>query len=87
MKYWEFHEPYYALIKATNKDKAIEKYIDVVSDDEDLLNEIQEVSRDYALVKFSQAPGENGLLIPVNDILKDFNARNIEVMLIDGSVI
>lgn len=90
MKYFEVHTPYYALLQAETKESAIEKYVKFVADDEDdsLKDKMEEVDRDYALVKFSRAPEEeNKMLMPINTVLEDFNCKDNEVLLIDGALI
>lgn len=88
MKYFEVCSPYYALMKTENVEKAKEKYIEHVSDDDGTLDdEIKEVGRDYALAKFSRAPGENRKLIPINEVIEDFHCAEYEVLIIDGSLL
>ncbi|MDJ1631020.1 hypothetical protein QNN00_14380 [Bacillus velezensis] len=64
MKFYEIHDPYYALIKATDKADAEKVYIESVADTDDYENfqeeEIREVERDYALVMFSQIQDHDG---------------------------
>lgn len=57
MKFYEIHDPYYALIKAPNQDEAIKVYSQNVAEDDGTLHEeIREVDRGYALVSFSKGP-------------------------------
>ncbi|PKG30868.1 hypothetical protein [Cytobacillus horneckiae] len=86
MKFYEIHDPYYALIKAENKESAKEKYIKHIAEDDGSLD-INEVSREYALAKFAQAPGENKKLIPVEEVVDEFLCQENEVLIIDGSLI
>lgn len=89
MKFYEINEPYYALLKANSEKEAIRKYVHNVADleEEEVDFEIKEVSRDYALARFSRAPGEDKKLLPIGQIVSDFNVQEIEVMIIDGSLI
>ena len=88
MKYFEVNEPYYALMKAESIEKAKKKYIEhIAEDDGTLFENIFEVGRDYALAKFSQAPGENRKLIPIKQVLEDFHCAEYEVLIIDGNLI
>ncbi len=88
MKYFEIHEPYYALMQAKDKDEALKNYAKyVANDDGTLKDEIQEVDRDYALLMFSRAPGENKVLLPVSDVINEFVEQEHKVLLIDGSLI
>lgn len=88
MKFYEVDSPYYALLRAENEQQAKEKFVQHVGDDEGLLDgNIKEVSRDYALAKLAQAPGENKKLIPVNEVLNVFDCGLYEVLLIDGSLL
>lgn len=56
MKFYEVHDPYYALIKAKTKENAMTIYTDVVADDEEgeLAENIKEVTGLYAAAKFSR---------------------------------
>lgn len=88
MKFFEVHDPYYALIKAENKEKAVNEYIHNVAADEDgkLIDEIEEVDRDYAIAQYSRGKSEDGKEIPLKEILEDVqNDRDI-VLLFDGSL-
>lgn len=88
MRYFEIYDPYYALMKAKNEQEAIKEYVKYVADDDgSLKDEIQEVSRDYALVKFSRAPGEDKVLLPISEVVDEFVEQEHEVMVIDGNLI
>lgn len=88
MKYFEAHYPYYALIKDKTKEDAIKIFVEYVADDEgDLDDEINEVSRDYALIKFSRATGEDGEVVPIVEIIEEFNDEETSLLLIDGSLL
>ena len=86
MKFFDFYNPYIALIKAKDKEQAKEKYVEWVADDEGDL-QFDEIGRDYAIVKFSQAKSEDGELVPVNEILEQLQSDQPELLLIDGSLI
>ncbi|MGA4837034.1 hypothetical protein ABEQ76_20910 [Bacillus velezensis] len=91
MKFYEIHDPYYALLKATDKAEAEKIYIENVADTDDYDNfqdeEIREVERDYALVKFSQSRGVDGELASYTYISKNFNNPESEVLIWDGSLL
>ena len=57
MKYFEFKNPYYALISADNEDLAIEEYksivCDIEEDDEDLV--FDEIDIEYAKEKYESS--------------------------------
>lgn len=86
MKYFEVKHPYYALLKASDKADAMSKYNTSVSDlSED--EEMQEVSRDYALATFSRGKSEDGKAIPISDIVSDFNDEQVSLLLVDGGLL
>jgi hypothetical protein len=89
MKFFEVHEPYYALIKALDKEQAIKEYLEVVADDEDgtLESEIKEVERDYALVKFSRATSVDIMILTTKEILSQFNYGGNEILLVDKQLL
>lgn len=91
MKFYECTNPYYALIKAEDTGEAVQLYIESVAGDTeesaDIEEELKEVSRDYALVKFSRSPGEDGKTVCIKETLEDFNSEKNSVLLIDGSLI
>lgn len=78
MKFFDFHSPYLALIKAKDEQQAKEKYVEWVADEEGDL-EFDEVERDYAIVMFSQTKGENGELIPAEEILEQLHSDKPEL--------
>ncbi|MFL1998519.1 hypothetical protein VYF65_004319 [Lysinibacillus irui] len=86
MKFFDFYNPYIALIKAENEEQAKEKYVEWVAEDKGDL-EFDEIERDYAIVKFSQAKSEDGELVPVNEILEQLQSDQPELLVIDGSLI
>lgn len=87
MKFYEVHDPYYALIKAENEMMAKVEYIASVAQDEGTLrNEIKEVDRDYAVAMYSRTLSEDGKVIPVKEIVEDIkNDRNM-VLIVDGAL-
>ncbi|MFU1715640.1 hypothetical protein ACM392_08815 [Bacillus amyloliquefaciens] len=91
MKFYEIHDPYYALLKAEDKAEAEKIYIENVADTDDYDNfqdeEIREVERDYALVKFSQTRGEDRELSSYTYISENFNDPKSEVLIWDGSLL
>ncbi|MER2010700.1 MAG: hypothetical protein ABS939_25105 [Psychrobacillus sp.] len=86
MNYFEFEEPYYALVKAKDEKMAKEIYIEVVADldgDEDVI----EVTSNYALAMFTLRMSETKELTSINDILAVFEDDESLVLLIDGSLL
>lgn len=91
MRYFEFVIPYYALIKARNKEEATQEYINVVSGDQsdfdNLLEEAKEVPEYYAAAGFSRVKGENGELMDLDELLETLKDDKTQLLLIDGSLI
>lgn len=91
MKYFEFLEPYYALIKAENEDEAARKYIEVVAgDDSDfvaLMDGCNVVPEHYAAFRFGQLRNENGKLMEWEKAKESLESENVVVLIIDGSLI
>lgn len=89
MKFYEVHDPYYALIKAKTKENAMTIYTDVVADDEEgeLAENIKEVTGLYAAAKFSRIPGEDKELIPFEEVLEDLTSEGEMMLAVDGSLI
>lgn|GEM_PF-1012987 len=88
MRFYEVHDPYYALIMARNEEEAIKIYTEIVADDDGtLIDEIEEVSRDYALLRISRAPGEDNELIKYKELLDSLNSNEPQLFIIDGSLI
>jgi len=81
MKYFEFVEPYYALIKAESKETAIDMYNEFVCDLDESL-EIREVSEKEAWCKLNEA--EKGFR-SLEELKDDFSKNDL--LLIDGSLI
>jgi len=88
MKFYEAYYPYYALLKANNKEEAMQLYTECVADDDGSLHEeIEEVERDYALAMYSRAKTEDGKEVPISEILNDFQSSEAIVLLIDPSLL
>jgi hypothetical protein len=88
MKYFEIHDPYYALIKAADQEEAIKIYTEYVAEDDGTLHEeIREVDRDYALVSYSRGVTEDNEVVPIPEILKDFQSEGSAVLLIGRDVL
>ncbi|WP_169056817.1 hypothetical protein [Bacillus pumilus] len=89
MKFYETHEPYYALIKAQNIKNATEIYNDTVADDVEgeLAENIKEVTGLYAAIKYSRVNGEDGKPTPVKEDLDDLTNEEEMVLIIDGSLL
>ena len=89
MKFYETHEPYYALIKARNIKNATEIYNDTVADDVEgeLAENIKEVTGIYAAIKYSRVNGEDGKPTPVKEDLDDLTNEEEMVLIIDGSLL
>ena len=88
MRFYEIHDPYYALIMARNEEEAMKIYTETVADDDGTLrDEIELVSRDYALLRISRAPGEDKELIEYKELLDSLNSNEPQLFIIDGSLI
>ncbi|WP_345808604.1 hypothetical protein [Bacillus pumilus] len=89
MKFYETHEPYYALIKARNIKNATEIYNDTVADDVEgeLAENIKEVTGIYAAIIYSRVNGEDNNVIPVKEVLEHLTNEEEMVLIIDGSLI
>lgn len=88
-KYYEIKEPYYALLKAKNKNEAISIYTGKICDteDESLSSKIKEVDRDYAIAKYSRTLSEDGKEIPLEEILTCIKEDRSKLMIIDGELL
>ncbi|WAT79659.1 hypothetical protein [Bacillus safensis] len=89
MKFYETHEPYYALIKARNIERAMEIYNNDVSDDEkkELAESIKEVTALYAAIKHSRCTGEDNKIVPIEEVLEDLTNEKEMRLAIDGRLI
>lgn len=92
MKYYEFHDPYYALIRARNKKEAAAIYIETVAGDDEenkkIYQEAQEVPEYYAAATYARAKDEDGNLISMETVIKTLeNKDKPDLLLIDGTLI
>ncbi|MFE1562735.1 hypothetical protein ACFW52_07835 [Bacillus velezensis] len=88
MKYFEVSEPYYALIKAYTKEKAMTLYTKEVADDDgELSDEMTEVGQVYAAIRQGRAPGEDKELMPFKQVLEEISNDEEMVLLIEGSLL
>ncbi|MEH2977230.1 hypothetical protein [Bacillus amyloliquefaciens] len=89
MKFYEIHDPYYALIKAKDEADAERFYNEYISDTDDYENfqdeEINEVSRDYALSEYKRVMKKYGET-DHHLIMETFNVPAGEMLLWDGSL-
>ncbi|MGE8038105.1 hypothetical protein [Lysinibacillus sp. NPDC093692] len=85
MQFFDFYNQYIALIKAENEEQAKKKYIELVADEEGDL-EFVEIERNHAIVKFSQTKGEDGELVPANEILEQLQSDQPELLIIDRNL-
>lgn len=83
VRYFEVDSPYYALIKASNKQEFEEIYKEYVN--EDLKDEPREVGKLYALVKLSRALGFK--TAKIETIINEFEDDKNKVLVLDGSLI
>ncbi|WP_339205082.1 hypothetical protein NSQ53_11095 [Bacillus sp. PS11(2022)] len=88
MKYFEVRDPYYALIKAYTKEKAMKLYTKEVADDDgELSDEMTEVEQVYAAIRQGRAPGEDNELMPLKQVLEEISNNEEMVLLIEGSLL
>ncbi|MCY9099577.1 hypothetical protein MOE49_10990 [Bacillus inaquosorum] len=88
MKFFEVCDPYYALIKANTKEKAIKLYTEEVADDDgNIIDEIKEVGMLYAAVKHSRTVTEDQELSPISDVLEELQSNEERVLIMDGSLL
>lgn len=94
LRYFEFKQPYYALIKAYDSGRAIEIYdqhVSVVEDKEDeqeLIQGMREIDEEQAKKKYLKASlTEDGDEIPLAERLSDFEEDADEVLLVDASLL
>lgn len=86
MKFFEVLTPYYALLKAESLDDAIIEYNASIAGNTNV-SDFHEVSRDYALVKFSQYSGSIEKTVTVNEVLQVLNSDEFYFLIIDGSLL
>ena len=91
MNYFEINEPYYALLKAENVEEATKKYVEVVAGDEEerplIANNFEEIDRDYAFVKFARCLDESNGILPITQVVDDFNYAKSEVLIMDSTLL
>lgn len=93
MKYYEFNDPYYALIQAENQEEALQKYANsigeesVVDLEEETLDTLKELSKEEAWETFIEGVSEDGKKIPLEEKKEYFNASGTEFLLIGGTVL
>jgi len=89
MKYYEIHEPYYALLAAEDEKKAAEVYCEVVTDDVDdtFMGSIKEVSRQYALGRFGDEALKDKPELSVSEFERDFNKIKNDWLIFDGALV
>ncbi|MCP1147376.1 hypothetical protein [Bacillus sp. 1735sda2] len=89
MKFYETREPYYALIKARNIERAMEIYNnDVTADEEkELAESIKEVTALYAATKYSRCTGEDNKTVPIEEVLEDLTNEKEMRLAVDGSLL
>lgn len=79
MRFYEAHEPYYALMKAIDKDEAIKLYTEYIADDNGTLkDEIKEVGRDYAFVRYKRSMSKE---VPISGIINLFQSEETMILL------
>lgn len=86
MKYFEVQLPYYALLRAENREEVVKIYVEYIADDEDdkLIDEMIEIDSDTALGKFVRYLERVDGDISLSEVLKRFNEEDI--LLIDGAL-
>ncbi|MGM0971327.1 MAG: hypothetical protein ACQEWR_22545 [Bacillota bacterium] len=89
MKFYEVNEPYYALIKARNIERAMEIYNNDVTGDEEkeLAESIKEVTALYAATKYSRCTGEDNKTVPIEEVLEDLTNEKEMRLAIDGRLL
>lgn len=87
MKYFEVFYPYYAMIKAENEERAREYYNKIVVNEENAETDVNEITRDMALIKYAKSTGEDKTPINSGQIYKQFCQNETTILLIDDSLI
>ncbi|MFT8557739.1 MULTISPECIES: hypothetical protein [Liquorilactobacillus] len=94
MKFYEFEEPYYALIKASNEKEAIKKYLKEVCEDDEDEREFHEITFEQAIEKAESAIVEepqdffeNWDSMITDKAVKLLKENNLSTILIDSSLI
>ncbi|WP_108490821.1 hypothetical protein [Bacillus velezensis] len=88
MKFFEVSDPYYALIKANTKEKAMKLYTEGVADDEENLSkEMQEVSLEHAVKAYIHRTGfEQGFFFK-DEITNNLKGREEGIVVMDGHLL
>ena len=91
MKYFEFKEPYYALLQVRTREDALKEYDETVADlyDEgEKSYEIKEVSKDYALNKCKADDPEFYTSEKLEEVFNEENYSSFyKLLLVDRSLI
>lgn len=89
MKYYEFTDPYYALIKAENQEEAVSIYTEEVVGE----SEVEEIyipvliDSNTALGKYFKCIEETDGEKLISDLMNDFKNPNNYILLIDGELL
>ncbi|MCY7439205.1 hypothetical protein [Bacillus altitudinis] len=87
MKFYETHEPYYALIKARNIKNATEIYTDTVADDDGkLIENMTEVTEAYAAIRHSRTVDEDERILSIEKVIEDITNDEEMLLGMDTSV-
>ncbi|PAK34028.1 hypothetical protein [Bacillus safensis] len=87
MKFYEVHDPYYALIKAKNEENAMTIYTDTVADDDGSLSEeITEVTEIYAAIRHSRTVDADERILSIEKVLEDITNGEEKLLGMDTSV-
>ncbi|MCY9014366.1 hypothetical protein [Bacillus inaquosorum] len=88
MKFFEVSDPYYALIKANTKEKAMKLYTEEVADDEENLSkEMQEVSLEHAVKAYIHRTGfEQGFFFK-DEITNNLKGREEGIVVMEGHLL
>ncbi|MBE9390147.1 hypothetical protein [Vagococcus salmoninarum] len=94
LRYFEFKQPYYALVKACDSGRAIEIYdsnvckIEDSKDMEEVVDGMTEIEEERAKSKYLKASlAEDGVEIPFTERLSDFSEDADEVLLVDAGLL
>lgn len=92
MRFYEIHEPYYALIKAEDEVEATKKYIEIVAGNDEEFEEIREemnsVEKEYVTMILAHSIDQTTReKITPKELKRAINERSIEVLLMDGALL
>lgn len=93
MKYFEFNEPYYALIQAGSDGEAIETYdsqvnkIEDKEDEQEVIINMNEITAESAWDKYSNCVTEDGESLPIEELKETFGKEYNHVLLVDSNQI